>query len=582
DVDVTVSLGGNTSNPLTRRLHPPAFTGDVALGQQTIIQIPADFCLQFGPSATGGDEYLIGVGAAAESPSATMAFDIAAIAGGAATSSPFFATSALPQQRNRTPGRALLSELDIARIRQTEAEFRIRNWEREHLDPARNPGLQIAQQRTPGIMLVPPNVGDMLTFKVPDFDTADACANFNTITTVVRVVGSAGVFVDDIANPTGDSLTLVDIQAASDTFDLMTFAKDTLYFGPPTDLDNNQRVLVVLTQQVNQLLGGAIAGFVFSGDLFSVGGCASSDEGEIFYSHVPDAATGRTRASVLAQMPSLIAHEFAHVIQFSRRLQAGGSFMALWEMEGQATFAEEVVGHAVLGNTNGANLDGTVVTQAGAGADWYQFIFTRLARYYGWDPDNPSVRLADTPELCTLFGSTSLTTACAPFWFYGASWSFMRYLSDRYDASYVGTDAAVPNGEEGLHRDWIGKDVNLSGVANVENLLGVQIDTLFARWAATLYADDRVGVTADSVISMSSWKLGDVFNTLGADFDIAPTDRTFSTFTDASLGVLGGSTRYTRLSAAGARPALAIRVQAPGGGDLGTSMNPQVWVVRTK
>ena len=58
--------------------------------------------------------------------------------------------------------------------------------------------------------------------------------------------------------------------------------------------------------------------------------------------------------------------------------------------------------------------------------------------------------------------------------------------------------------------------------------------------------------------------------------------RTFTTFTDASLAVRGGSTRYTRLSAAGARPALAIRVQGPGGVDLDTSMNPQVWVVRTK
>ena len=144
----------------------------------------------------------------------------------------------------------------------------------------------------------------------------------------------------------------------------------------------NEHVFVVLTVQVNALLGGAVAGFVFSGDLSSSASCGSSDEGEIFYSHVPDAASGRTRASVLGQMPSLIAHEFAHTIQFSRLLQAGGTFMASWEAEGQATFAEEIVGHAILGNTNGANLDGAVVTQAGAGQDWYQFIFTRLARYW--------------------------------------------------------------------------------------------------------------------------------------------------------------------------------------------------------
>lgn len=585
DVDVTVSLGGNTSNPLTRRLHPAVFTGDVALGQQTIIQIPADFCLQFRPSATGGDEYLIGVGAAAESPGVTMAFDIAATAGGAATSSPFGAPVMLAvSQRPRAVRGGVFGELELARIHQMESEFRLRQWERENLDPTRNANIQVAPQRVLGPLAVPPAVGDLITIRVPDA-TGNAC-NFTEITTKVKVVGAAGVFVTDISNPATDSLTDAELTTSSNQFDTQIFDPDTLYFGAPSDLDDNQRVLIVLTIEVNKFVGG-FAGFVFSGDLLDRASCASSDMGEIFYGHVPDPGDvggqgPRSKAAVLGQMPSLIAHEFTHVIQTSRRsIVDPGVFMESWESEGQATFAEEVVGHAVLGNTTGANLDGAVVTQAGLGADWYQFIFTRLARYYGYDPTNPGVRLPDAPELCTLFGSLALnnSTACSPFWFYGASWSFMRYVSDRYEPSYVGIDKS---GEVGLHRDWVSKNTGLSGVANFENLLNVQIDTLFARWAATLYTDDRVGVTADSVISMSSWKLGDVFNTLGANFDIVPADRTFSTFTDVSLAVRGGSTRYTRLSAAGARPALAIRVQAPGGGDLGPSMNPQIWVVRTK
>ncbi len=583
DVNVTVTLGGVTTSPLTSRLNPTSFTGDVALGQQFFTKVPMDFCLQFAPSATGGDAYIIGVGAAREFPTSQMAFDIVATAGAASPSSPFGSPPILATPRRGVGISELSDELALARMRQMQAESRLRAWERENLDPARNPSLQIAQQRSAGLFAVPPSVGDTIAFSVPDA-VGNACTAI-PITTVVRVVGQAGVFVTDVLNPTADSLTLVELQAASDTFDLL-FDQDTLYFGAPSDIDDNQRVLVILTWEVNKFPGG-FAGFVFSGDLFDPSGCASSDFGEIFYSHVPDINNsansdtgGRSKASVLAQMPSLIAHEFTHVIQLSRRLVIlGGTGLTSWEAEGQATFAEEVVGHAILGNTTGQNYDGTVATAANAGAVWYQFIFTRLARYFGWDPTNTNVRLPDAPELCTLYGSLTLnnSTACSPFWFYGTVWSFMRYLSDRF-TSYAGTDMS---GEIGLHRDWVSKSPTLNGVANVEALLGVEIDSLFARWAAMLYVDDRAAAI-DSVISMTSWDLLDVFNTLGSYFSPAPAQRGFANFTDAALAVRGGSTRYTRVSAAGARPALAIRVQAAGGGDLGTSLNPQIWIVRTQ
>jgi hypothetical protein len=313
---------------------------------------------------------------------------------------------------------------------------------------------------------------------------------------------------------------------------------------------------------------------VFGGDLFSRASCAASNQGEIFYGQVPDpnntAGTGaRTKASVLSEMPALVAHEFSHIIQFSRRVVlSAGSFMTSWEEEGQATLAEEVVGHSVLGNLAGQNYGASVAFSA-AGQRWYSDGFNGLGSYYGFV--SPTTRAPGAPELCTLFGYVTLSTPCDPFAFYGASWSFQRYLVDRFGPSY-------PGGASQLTRDWIGKNVNLSGTPNVAALLGRNVDSLFTQWAAMLYVDDRVP-GADSRLTMTSWNLFNVFSAFYSTAQLTPVARTFSSFVD-SRSVRGGSTAYTLLSAAGARPALALRVRDASDANLGTGMKPQFWIVR--
>ncbi len=569
-VDVVVTVSG-VSEDISHELNPTAFLS-VPVGQQLMIQDPDEFCLQFDESAAGGDEYVLGLSAAAETPTAALPFSVTSVA--PPTTSP---PATLPPSA-RAAGRSmpvLDRELLTARASQLRAEARLRAWERENLDPARNPSLRVA--RAPGAQAaqVVPAVGDTLLFRVPDLD-GNAC-EFTEITTVVRVVGSKGIIVSDTANPTTDSLTLAEMQAASDTFDLHIFDTDTLYLGAPTDLDTNARVVVVLTIEVNKFALGA-AGFVFSGDLFDRGTCASSDGGEIFYSHVPDPNNAggqgaRSRASVLGQMASLIAHEFAHNIQQGRRLiVAGGSTgLASWESEGQASLVEEVVGHSVLGNMPGQNYGSGVARGAGAGAQWYENLFLRLAQYYGWQ--GGTSKAEDAPDDCTLFGSTSgPTTPCNVFSFYGASFSFQRFVADQFGPTY-------PGGETALTRDWITKSPSLSGVENVEALLGVQFDSLFARWAAMLYADDRVpGV--DPSISMISWDMFDIFGSFSSDaLRLVPVDLSFADFSDTG-SVRGGSTAFARLSAAGPRSALAFRVRDLSDAILDTTLKPVLWIVR--
>ncbi len=568
---VQVTVSGVSSNSVNARVHPAAFT-NLAVGEHVIVQDPAQFCLQFRPSVAGGDAYIVGVGAAAESPTSVLPFTLTGAAGVPAAGAagrvgPLPVPPVAPAARRPIDLDAL-----ARRATQRRAEQALRAWERTHLLAMPRADARIVAPRvTP-----PPSVGDTLRVRISRL-SGDLCTSFTEVLTRVKVVGAAGVWVTDVANPPTDSLTNAEIQAYSDTFDVNIYAVDTLYFGAPSDLDANGRVLVVLSIEVNKIPAG-LAGFVFTGDLFDRSACAASNLGEVFYGHVPDpanvAGTGaRSKAGVVGDMPSVIAHEFAHNIQFSQRLVLNpGQTMTIWEEEGQAVLAEEVVGHSVLGNAPGQDYGDEVAFEMGRGINWYDFPLFTLATYYGWLPGtSPPAKAADAPELCTLFAPT--TVPCdQSLQVYGAPWSFQRYVSDRFGPGY-------PGGEAGLHRDWIRKSVNLRGVANVEALLGVDFDSVFSQWAATLYVDGRVAGLAPPV-TMSSWNLFDIFNRFASDvFRLIPQERTFASFA-AFLNVRGGSTAYTRISAAGARPAFSIKARDAAGFPLGTEMRPQFWVVR--
>jgi hypothetical protein len=129
-------------------------------------------------------------------------------------------------------------------------------------------------------------------------------------------------------------------------------------------------------------------------------------------------------------------------------------------------------------------------------------------------------------------------------------------------------------------RDWIARNPTLSGVANVEALLGRPFPELFAEWAAMHYVDDRVSGAEPSLL-MASWDLYDIMAAIGKNAPLWPTPRTFSDLS-VSTSVRGGSTAYNLLTDATPRPAVAIRVRDSGDGILGEEMRPVLWVVRTR
>lgn len=82
-------------------------------------------------------------------------------------------------------------------------------------------------------------------------------------------VGAGDVVFVDLAVDGGLGM---DYQALADEFDDTVFGPDVAYFGAPSDIDGNERVLVLLTHKVNELSAsltgqmGLISGFFLSTD----------------------------------------------------------------------------------------------------------------------------------------------------------------------------------------------------------------------------------------------------------------------------------------------------------------------------
>ncbi|MDH3217437.1 MAG: IPT/TIG domain-containing protein [Candidatus Krumholzibacteria bacterium] len=168
---------------------------------------------------------------------------------------------------------------------------------------------------------------------------------------------SAALIYADVNQPSG-SFDQADYDAFGAQFDSQIFPTDTTFFGPPTDIDGNERVMILFTPEVNKLTppgqarNGYISGFFFNIDLAS--GSANSNGGEVFYAMVPDPNNdlGNTfpKQEVTDIIPGTLAHEFEHMISFGYRFVTLGNgtstaFTQLtWLEEGMAHIAENLNG----------------------------------------------------------------------------------------------------------------------------------------------------------------------------------------------------------------------------------------------
>jgi Bacterial Ig-like domain (group 1)./IPT/TIG domain./Peptidase M30. len=582
DAPVRVVVGTEGSNAVERSVKGKGTAVSLALGEQLIVRDPANFCLQIDESAVPAS-YLVGAQSVSELASSLTPVTVSATAAASGTLLALPGSSAPLTSRLATSGAALASVLATPEDQRWRlhraAEARLRERERQLMAgrvTARSSAPRSAERISALQVSGTVQVGDTIPIKFPDIST-NFCSTSIPITTVVRAVGTKGIWLEDVTNPTS-GYTSDDFQNLSDEFDNDIYASDVAYFGEPTDFDSNGRVVIVTTKEVNKTKN--VLGFVVSTDLESTSTCAASNDGEFYYGRAPDpdglyeAPAPYTLTSARRDAQLLIAHEFTHVIQFGRRITYPGAqlFQSVWEMEGQATLAQEVVGNDINGRTSGQNYGATVALSADAsGVSWYSPGFTDLALYYGFQ--SKTVHVATAPEQCSwldLASNGNDGPCISGREVYGVPWLFLRWLSDQFGGSVAG-------GEAGVQKALI--DNTRAGYENVENVVGVKIDTLLAQWAATLYTDDLwYPLNPNSRLTYTSWNLQDVYSRYEATARLTPNAHSFQSFSDA-VGVRGGSTAYFTISGSSV-PATAIKLRDASGQAIAAGGPMQLWIVR--
>ena len=410
------------------------------------------------------------------------------------------------------------------------------------------PAARMSKQQGAGrfsLSVAVPTVGDIMKFNT---NARDACANPTMRAGRVAAITNRAIVVADTANP-ANGFTTADFQNFGAAFDTLVFPVDSTNFGAPTDIDNNQRVILFFTRAVNELTppnaGFYVGGFFFSRDLFpttpssGVSGCPASNFAEMFYMLAPDRdgvvnQNVRTIDFVRSVALATLAHEFQHLINASRHLYVNGSsaFEDTFLDEGLAHVAEELAFYRSSGLRPHQNLTYAMINSSPsiqvAFDNFAAANFRRFDEYLN-DPE------ANSPYADNAFIPTR-----------GAIWSFLRYAADRRGSS-----------ESEMWFQLANPPTNVHGIGNITRSVTPDLAGWVRDWTIANYADDFVPDLA-SVDTHQSWNLRSIVEVVNQGFwalDTQPVDS--SNITSVSIG--DGSAAYLRF---------AVRPGAVGGGRL--------------
>lgn len=568
DVGVSVTTVSGGTTPDTMEPLAPGNFVSIAQGAQVIISDPNDFCFQF-DRLVADEEYLIGVQSIRTSGNALSRMSVrGAIPGGASPARGAVASAPPPVGPS-------LDAVTAARLerwaRHRDAETALRLAERLYVPtgPASNPrlpsGPAMASSAIPGDV----SVGTSVNLKVPDV-AGNLCTDFTDVTGTVMAVGTRGIWVNDNNNPS-NGYSSADYNTLSDLLDDFVFDADTAMFGTPTDLDGNDRFVILMTQVINTT-NGNILGFVSTGDVRSPISCPASNEAEIYYGKPPDpGATGGfvyTRDQAFEDAPPVIAHEITHIIQGGRRFVGAGEslFLQPFIAEGQATLAEEAAGHAATGHAPRTNLTFTVGFNSDGSEPhtWYAFGLSDLGNYFG--ANGTSTSREGAPHECAWLSGNPAPCQGRSLW-YGVAWSFLRWVNDQFPGMGPGFQKDIIVGSE-------------RGLDAIDMVVPEPLETLLAQWAASLYTDNRGISGLDPRLNFPSWHLRNIYDSgnLSASAALEVNAQTFATF-QQTVDVRPANTAYFLISGAN-RPPTAVRVRDAVDGILTT--DTQIFLVRTR
>lgn len=397
------------------------------------------------------------------------------------------------------------------RRRNAALEMRFREAEKRELSPLVESAQRWYKSRSTTALrnAAPPAVGDLISVNV---GMANGCEQPPlTPTTTFRnarvaAVSASAIMLDDGQNPAG-GFTDAEYQKLAVTFDTLIGPVDVQNFGAPTDLDANGKVIILMTRAINELTAAGsssfTAGRTMSRDLLprTAGGgkqgCAGSNVGEIFYMLTPDpnsTINGNqfTKDFVLQTAAATIAHEYQHMINFSRRMYLLGFtsekwFDEIWVHEGLSHMAEELVYHRASGFPTRTNISvNEALTNSAARTAFIEYGIGNFGLYDAYAEEATTASpFRQVDDVATR----------------GATWAFFRYAADQLNA----TDGDL----------WF-RLVNsgLTGLNNVQTQFGftttAATQAMLRDFVISVYADDYLTANA-AKYRQPSWNMRSIY-----------------------------------------------------------------------
>jgi hypothetical protein len=417
--------------------------------------------------------------------------------------------------------------------------------------------------------IVVPPVGSTRTFHVRS-SWSTTSPTWASVTAQLAYAGDNILLYLDQAAP-ANGFTPSQLQDFGRLFDQTLDPIDTLNFGSPSDVDQNGRVIMLLSPVVNAdtpastcVSSGYIAGFFDEVD-FDGASDPNSNQGEIFYSIVPDpggtVSCAHSTAQVGEAVPAVFLHELQHLINFSQHvILRSGAPQPGWLDEGLSIVAEEMGSQYYEAKCPPPSCRTDPAQLFPDSAQGFVQGFLYGSYQYALLPDTASLTLHEDNE--------------TGFSWRGGDWALLRYLGDQHGSGFYRLLEQGPS----------------DGIADLQAAAGEPLPAFFARFGLALYTDSLPGLprttapAADRFVSRNLRQLwARLYQTSGGTSDIPfvfPI-RVFPVTNDtASALLVPGTMTYFRLDTPAADSTVTIRFAAPDGSALSAVLQPQLAIFR--
>ncbi len=386
------------------------------------------------------------------------------------------------------------------------------------------------------------------------------------------------VYLDTAAPKAPGGFSTAQLQKFGQYADQLLYPLDLNTFGPPTDIDGNGHVIMLLTQIVNGLTPksecateGFVAGFFNSLDLDDPSD-GNSNAGEIFYQLVPDSlgkfSCGHSVSEIESVTPGTFLHELQHMINNGQHvLIHHGQPEEGWLDEGESIVATELGARhydVMFPPPTGRTQAGQLFPDSAE-----PFITEQLYDSYNWltATDTASVTLHSDADCCLAWRA--------------GDWLLLRYVGDQFDSTvYARLDQS-----------------NVTGTANLAHATGIPFAQMFANFGLALYTDSLPGVARASIPTANryvSYNLRELYQRLyttcqpggcgaGIDSPFPIVTQTLMPPATLSGSMVPGTMSFFQLTTSGSSPvSVAFAPPSGSGSSLPASLKPQVAVFRVK